>query len=131
MPLVMALPPGVGAVDFYIDLAIDCVETVNVTKACQVTSAVPCLSCTLPKRHALSVKPENTTRQLSLLDAAPGSLQSGACIGTLPILTSKSLSCVAHPRECAVRYVLHHELTNVKCWCVGSGSLPSCCQMQG
>ena len=44
VPLVMALPPGVGAVDFYIDLAIDCVETVNVTKPCQVISAMLCQS---------------------------------------------------------------------------------------
>ncbi len=31
----IALPPGVGAIDFYIDLAIDCVNTTNVTRPCQ------------------------------------------------------------------------------------------------
>ena len=36
VPLVSALPTGVGAIDFYIDLAIDCVNTTNVTMPCQV-----------------------------------------------------------------------------------------------
>jgi hypothetical protein len=36
VPLVIALPSGVGALDFYIDLAIDCVETTNITMPCQV-----------------------------------------------------------------------------------------------
>ena len=63
----MALPPGVGAVDFYSDLAIDCVETVNVTKACQVTSAMPYWSCLLRKRHVLPVKSGNALRQLEVL----------------------------------------------------------------
>ena len=40
MPLVIALPTGVGAIDFYIDLAIDCVNTTNVTMPCQVTDQV-------------------------------------------------------------------------------------------
>jgi hypothetical protein len=31
VPLVITLPPGIGAVDFYIDLAIDCVNTTDVT----------------------------------------------------------------------------------------------------
>lgn len=44
MPLVIALPPGVGALDFYIDLAIDCVETTNVTMPCQVRNPPDCLS---------------------------------------------------------------------------------------
>ena len=44
VPLVIALPPGVGALDFYIDLAIDCVETTNVTMPCQVRSYPECLS---------------------------------------------------------------------------------------
>lgn len=35
VPLVLALPPGVGAIDFYIDLAIDCVNTTDVTRPCQ------------------------------------------------------------------------------------------------
>lgn len=39
IPLVVSLPPAVGAVDFYIDLAIDCVETVNVTALCEVSVA--------------------------------------------------------------------------------------------
>ena len=39
MPLVVSLPPAVGAIDFYIDLAIDCVETVNVTVPCEVSVA--------------------------------------------------------------------------------------------
>ena len=50
----MALPPGVGAVDFYIDLAIDCVETVNVTKACQVRSAVLSIFCTAQEASSAS-----------------------------------------------------------------------------
>ena len=44
VPLVIALPPGVGALDFYIDLAIDCVETTNVTMPCQVRCSIDCLS---------------------------------------------------------------------------------------
>ena len=39
VPLLISLPPAVGAIDFYIDLAIDCVETVNVTVTCQVSVA--------------------------------------------------------------------------------------------
>lgn len=39
VPLVISLPPGMGAIDFYIDLAIDCVETVNVTLPCAVSVA--------------------------------------------------------------------------------------------
>ena len=36
VPLVIALPADIGAIDFYIDLAIDCVNTTNVTVPCQV-----------------------------------------------------------------------------------------------
>jgi hypothetical protein len=36
---VISLPPGIGALDFYIDLAIDCVGTVNVTLPCEVSVA--------------------------------------------------------------------------------------------
>ena len=37
VPLVIALPTGVGAIDFYIDLALDCMNTTNVTMPRQVT----------------------------------------------------------------------------------------------
>ena len=36
VPVSMRLPPGVGAVDFYLDLAIDCVNTTSVTMPCFV-----------------------------------------------------------------------------------------------
>lgn len=39
VPLVMTLPPGVGALDFYIDLGIDCVNTTNITVPCEVSVA--------------------------------------------------------------------------------------------
>ena len=79
VPLVMALPPGVGAVDFYIDLAIDCVETVNVTKPCQVNSAVPCQSCTPPTRRPLPVQPASTFRELKAF-VVPQRVGSQTCM---------------------------------------------------
>jgi hypothetical protein len=36
VPVEIKLPPGVGAIDFYLDLAIDCVNTTSVTMPCFV-----------------------------------------------------------------------------------------------
>ena len=36
VPVEITLPPGVGAIDFYLDLAIDCVNTTSVTMPCFV-----------------------------------------------------------------------------------------------
>ena len=40
-PVSMRLPPGVGAIDFYLDLAIDCVNTTSVTMPCFVMTDPP------------------------------------------------------------------------------------------
>ncbi|CAL8471357.1 g10899 [Coccomyxa elongata] len=75
VPLVITLPPGIGALDFYIDLAIDCVNTTNITVPCDVSVATWPLPLVITKNVSSICASAEVGQYFGFYDHAGGSIQ--------------------------------------------------------